>query len=86
METFITFAPMSKETLPNIGAAIRAARKQQGLTQNQLGERIGVKKAQISKMENGSHLTLPTIEKTFKALGADTAHIDLGALGRVKLW
>ena len=77
---------MSKETFPNIGAAIRAARKKQGLTQDQLGERIGVKKAQVSRMESGSHLTLPTIEKTFKALGADTAHLDLGALGRVKLW
>jgi transcriptional regulator with XRE-family HTH domain len=69
-----------------IGEAIKKARKQQNLTQEELGKRIGVKKAQVSRMENGSHLTLPTIEKTFKALGADTAHLDLGALGKIKLW
>lgn len=72
--------------MKQIGNFIKDTRKKQGLTQDQLGERIGVKKAQVSRMENGSHLTLPTIEKTFKALGADTAHLDLGALGRVKLW
>jgi transcriptional regulator with XRE-family HTH domain len=72
--------------MKQIGNFIKDTRKKQGLTQDQLGERIGVKKAQVSRMENGSHLTLPTIEKTFKALGADTAHLDLGALGEIKLW
>ena len=33
-----------------VGEAIRLTRKKQGLTQKQLGERIGVKKAQISHL------------------------------------
>ena len=72
--------------MKEIGSLIKKARKQQGLTQDQLGERIGVKKAQVSRMENGSHLTLPTIKRTFIALGVTTATIDLGELGQLKLW
>ena len=34
-----------------LGEAIRKARLEQNLTQEELGERIGVKKAQISKLE-----------------------------------
>ncbi len=70
----------------NLGEAIKAARKQQELTQEQLGERIGVKKAQISKLENGNMLSLPTLRKVFKALGVNSASLDLSGLGRVVLW
>lgn len=35
-----------------IGEAIKQARKDRNLTQAQLGELVGVKKAQISKIEN----------------------------------
>ena len=38
-----------------VGEAIRQARN---LAQEQLGELVGVKKAQISKIENGSNVTL----------------------------
>jgi DNA-binding XRE family transcriptional regulator len=54
-----------------IGNAIKQARKQRNLTQAQLGELVGVQKAQISKLEN--HLTdarFETILKVFKALNA----------------
>lgn len=54
-----------------IGHAIRQARKERNLTQAQLGELVGVQKAQISKIEN--HLTdarFETILKVFKALNA----------------
>jgi DNA-binding XRE family transcriptional regulator len=54
-----------------IGDAIKKARKERNLTQAQLGELIGVQKAQISKIEN--HLTdarFETILKVFKALNA----------------
>ena len=54
-----------------IGEAIRQARKKRNLTQAQLGELVGVQKAQISKIEN--HLTdarFDTILKVFKALNA----------------
>lgn len=54
-----------------IGYAIKQARKERNLTQAQLGELVGVQKAQISKIEN--HLTdarFETILKVFKALNA----------------
>ncbi|PIX14895.1 MAG: transcriptional regulator, partial [Flavobacteriaceae bacterium CG_4_8_14_3_um_filter_31_8] len=35
-----------------IGYEIKKARKERNLTQQQLGELVGVKKAQISKIEN----------------------------------
>lgn len=54
-----------------IGEAIRQARKERKLTQTQLGELIGVKKAQISKIENNlSDARFETILKVFRALNA----------------
>lgn len=70
-----------------IGKAIKEARLAQNLTQQQLGDRIGVQKAQISRLEKGKNvITLPTISRIFKALGAKTAALDLGAMGKVTLW
>ena len=69
-----------------IGEAIRQARLQQNLTQEQLGERIGVKKAQISKLERGKGITIATMSRVFKALGITTATLDMGSFGRVALW
>lgn len=69
-----------------IGEAIRQARKKQGLTQEQLGERMGVKKAQISRLESGKSITYASIRRVFQALGSKSAWIDLGELGRVALW
>ena len=54
-----------------IGYAIKEARLKRNLTQSQLGELVGVQKAQISKIENSlSHARLDTILKVFKALNA----------------
>lgn len=70
-----------------IGEAIRQARLSQHLTQEALGERIGVKRAQISKIEQGkSNITIPTMTRVFRALGIESASLDLGQLGRVALW
>jgi len=45
--------------------------EQKHLTQQQLAERIGMEKGQISKIENGKfNLTLATINKIASALGA----------------
>ena len=42
------------------------------MTQDQLGQLIGVQKAQISKLErNASNMTIETILKVFKALQAN---------------
>ncbi|MBO4826156.1 MAG: helix-turn-helix transcriptional regulator [Prevotella sp.] len=69
-----------------IGMAIKYTRQQQQLTQKQLGERMGVQEAQVSKIESGRSITFATIVKAFKALGVKTASLDLGSLGRVALW
>jgi len=69
-----------------IGEAIKAARLKQDLTQEELGKRIGVQRAQISRLEKGNNMTLPTISRVFRALGVTTATLDLGAVGRVALW
>ncbi len=69
-----------------IGAAIKNARLGQHLTQEELGERIGVQKAQISRMERGYSISIPTMCRVFKALGVGTATLDLGAAGKVALW
>ena len=50
---------------------IKNLRKEQNLTQEQLGELIGVQRAQISKLENNpSNVTIGTILRVFKALKA----------------
>ena len=69
-----------------IGEAIRNARLKQNLTQEELGERIGVQKAQISRMERGYSISIPTMTRVFKALGIATATLDLGVAGKVALW
>jgi HTH-type transcriptional regulator/antitoxin HipB len=54
-----------------IGHAIKQARKDRNLTQEELGKLVGVQKAQISKIENSiKNARLDTIMKIFKALGA----------------
>lgn len=57
----------------HIGEAIRAARKERNMTQDQLAELMGVKKAQVSRIENGNNLTIGTIVRAFKAMGVSTA-------------
>lgn len=52
-----------------LGDMIKAVRKERNLTQEQLGDLIGVQKSQISKLErNTKNVTLETILKVFKAL------------------
>ena len=54
-----------------LGQAIRQARQERNLTQEQLGELVGVQKAQILKIENSvKNARFETILKVFDALGA----------------
>lgn len=51
---------------------IKTARKERNLTQEELGNLVGVQKSQISKLENHANsATIDTILKVFKALKAD---------------
>jgi HTH-type transcriptional regulator / antitoxin HipB len=54
-----------------LGQTIRNIRKERNLTQEELGEMIGVKKAQISKIENSlTDARFDTVLKVFRALNA----------------
>jgi HTH-type transcriptional regulator / antitoxin HipB len=54
-----------------LGKAIKQARKERHLTQEELGLLVGVKKAQISKLEHSlTDARFETIIKVFKALNA----------------
>ncbi|MGB0428304.1 MAG: helix-turn-helix domain-containing protein [Flavobacteriales bacterium] len=55
-----------------LGDMIKSVRKERELTQEQLGELIGVQKSQISKLErNTKNVTIETILKVFRALKAN---------------
>lgn len=54
-----------------IGTLFLKRRKELGLTQEQLGEIVGVCKSEISKIENGRGLTFSTINKLSDALGVE---------------
>lgn len=55
-----------------LGRMIKTARQERNLTQEQLGELIGVQKSQISKLESSTNsATIDTILKVFKALKAE---------------
>ena len=55
-----------------LGRMIKSARQERQLTQEQLGQLVGVQKAQISKLENGSNsATIDTILKVFHAMKAE---------------
>ncbi len=70
-----------------VGEAIKKARLKQNLTQEELGERIGVKRSQICKLESGKcSITLSTMSKVFKALGFGSASLDLGIGEKIALW
>ena len=68
-----------------IGEAIKIARKAQNLTQEELGHRVGVQKAQISRLEKGKSITFSTLAKVFKAMNIPVS-LDMGTIGKVALW
>ena len=67
-----------------VGEAIRKARQAQNLSQEQLGELVGVQKSQISRLENGKNLTIASIVRLFKALNQQVL-LDIPSIGRVAL-
>lgn len=65
--------------IDNVGTLFLQRRKALGLTQAQLGTKIGVSKSEISKIENGRGITIATINHLSKALGV-SAEINLKPL------
>ncbi len=67
-----------------MGEALKQARLSRNLTQEELGEMIGVKRAQISRIEKGYNLTFGTVTKILKAIGIN-ASLHLAGIGKVIL-
>lgn len=66
--------------LIQFGQLIKEVRKEKDLTQDKLGELIGVSKSQISKLENGtSNMTIGTIFKIFEAMNSEI-HFEIKEL------
>lgn len=60
------------------GECIRAIRKQAGLTQKELGDRLGVTQAMINRWESGTrNPTAQTMRRIFDALGVP---VDFGLI------
>ena len=68
----------------HIGEAIKQARIAKNLTQEQLGERIGVQRAQISRLEKGKSLTFSSLTRIFKAMEIPLT-LDMGGSGIGKI-
>lgn len=67
-----------------LGEAIKQARLSKNLTQEQLGERVGVQKSQISRLERGRSISLASMVRIFKAMGIPLT-LEMGSIGRVSL-
>lgn len=65
-----------------IGLLFLKRRKELGLTQEQLGKKVGVTKSEISKIENGRGITFTTIDRLSEALGV-SAEIELKPINSV---
>jgi transcriptional regulator with XRE-family HTH domain len=60
-----------------IGAKIRLLRERQGMTQEQLGNRCGLSRVSVCKLENSKPecLRLLTVVKVCSALGVDVTSL-----------
>lgn len=68
----------------HIGEAIKQARLAKNLTQEQLGEKIGVQKSQISRLERGKSITLSSLMRLFSAMEIPLT-LDMEGVGRISL-
>lgn len=65
----------------DIGQAVRTLRLQQGLSQTQLGERIGMSAMSVSNFETGkSYPPKGSIERICSAFGIPTSYLALAAI------
>lgn len=60
------------------------ARMAQELTQEEVGERMGLHRAQVCRMESGKSITSASMMRVFRALGVEVA-LDMKGVGKVAL-
>lgn len=68
----------------HVGKAIRLAREAQSMTQAELGERMGVQRSQISRIESGKSITFASMMRAFRAMGVEVSLVMKG-VGSVAL-
>ena len=68
-----------------VGEAIKQAREAKKLTQAELGEKMGVQRSQVCRLESGKSITLSSMMRAYKALGVQCVP-DIKSIGRVALW
>jgi ribosome-binding protein aMBF1 (putative translation factor) len=68
----------------HVGEAIKQAREAQKLTQAELGERMGVQRSQVCRLESGKSITFASMMRAFKAMGVQVA-LDMKGIGKVAL-
>lgn len=62
--------------MKNIGARVKAVRLERGMTSIELGQKVGISQAQISRLESGKQgWRSITLQKTAKALGVSVAFL-----------
>jgi transcriptional regulator with XRE-family HTH domain len=54
------------------------------MTQEELAQKIGVQRAQVSKIESGRNLTLSTVARVFRAMGME-ASLSIAGFGSITL-
>ena len=68
----------------HIGEAIKQARQAKNLTQEELGEKIGVQKAQISRLEKGKNITISSLMRLFEAMEIPLT-LEMEGIGKISL-
>lgn len=73
-------ARQAEESARHVGERIRALRKKRGLTARELGERVGMPRQHISRIETGRHSpSYVTLEKIFAAMGCTVRDVGPSA-------
>lgn len=67
-----------------IGETIKQARQSKSLTQEQLGNMIGVRKSRISMIENGKNISFDTFLRIFRAMRIPIK-MQFGNIGEMSL-
>jgi DNA-binding XRE family transcriptional regulator len=67
-----------------IGETIKQARESKSLSQEKLGEMVGLKKSSISNIEKGKNLSFDAFLRIFKAMGI-SVKMQLETIGEMSL-
>lgn len=77
-DTRLIASDVTSPTPEFIGAAVRRRRDAAGISQRELGDRVGLDRNHISRIEVGStNIALDTLEKVATALGVSAADLLL---------